>query len=191
MADEVKKEVTSDVVYRMQEEQLGTGHAVRCAKDFIGAEGDTIILCGDTPLITGETLKKLAEHHRACGNAVTVLTAMIDDPAGYGRIIRDSEGRFIKSVEHKDATEEERMSKEINSGMYIFNSKALSEALDLIGNSNAQGEYYLPDTLTIIKEKGLKADAMAIADASEIAGVNTPEQLAEAEAVMRKRGQEL
>jgi len=187
MADEVKKEVKSDVVYRIQEEQLGTGHAVKCAQDFIGDDGDTIILCGDTPLIKGETLKKLADHHREHGNAVTVLTAIIDDPTGYGRIIRDSEGRFVKSVEHKDADDEERKSKEINSGMYMFNSKALSEALGKITNNNVQGEYYLPDALTVIKDMGLKADAMSISDASEIAGVNTPEQLAEAEAVMRAR----
>lgn len=94
-----------DVKFVLQEQQLGTGHAVRCAKDFLGEEGQTLILFGDTPLITAETLKKLREHHIASGNTVTVLSAMVEDPTGYGRIIRDADGNFVKSVEHKDATE--------------------------------------------------------------------------------------
>ena len=105
-----------DVKFVLQEQQLGTGHAVRCAKDFLGEEGQTLILFGDTPLITAETLKKLREHHIASGNTVTVLSAMVEDPTGYGRIIRDADGNFVKSVEHKDATEAELASREINSG---------------------------------------------------------------------------
>ena len=102
-----------DVKFVLQEQQLGTGHAVRCAKDFLGEEGQTLILFGDTPLITAETLKKLREHHIASGNTVTVLSAMVEDPTGYGRIIRDADGNFVKSVEHKDATEAELASHEI------------------------------------------------------------------------------
>ena len=106
-----------DVTFVLQEQQLGTGHAVKCAKDFLGKEGNTLILFGDAPLITSATLKQLLEHHIQHKNAVTVLSATIDDPTGYGRIIRNESGEFIKSVEHKDANEEELKSHEINSGM--------------------------------------------------------------------------
>ncbi len=177
----------TNVQFALQEEQLGTGHAVKCAKDFLGEEGQTLILFGDTPLITAETLKRLSEYHKKNGNAVTVLSAMVDDPTGYGRIIRDAEGRFVKSVEHKDANEVELQSHEINSGMYIFETKELKEALEKITPNNAQGEYYLPDTLTIIKEKGLNVDAFALEDAEDITGVNDQEQLAAAAAVIRRR----
>ena len=132
-----------NVTFALQEEQLGTGHAVKCARDFLGDEGQTLILFGDTPLITAATLKKLADYHRENGNTVTVLSAMIDDPTGYGRIIRDENGTFVKSVEHKDASPEELQSHEINSGMYIFDTKELKEALDKITPNNAQGEYYI------------------------------------------------
>lgn len=186
---EVVKECIShkDVKFALQKEQLGTGHAVKCARDFLGDEGQTLILFGDTPLITADTLKRLAEHHMKNKNTVTVLSSMIDDPSGYGRIIRDTEGNFVKSVEHKDASSEELKSHEINSGMYIFDTKELKEALDKITPNNAQGEYYLPDTLTIIKSKGLKVDAFALDDPEDITGVNDQEQLAAAAAVIRAR----
>ncbi len=187
-ADVVKGSIANkDVKYAMQEEQLGTGHAVKCAKDFIGVEGETLILFGDTPLITAETLKRLLIHHKENGNAVTVLSAKIDNPTGYGRIIRDENGNFLKSVEHKDATEEERASHEINSGMYIFDARELSQALDELTPNNAQGEYYLPDTLTIIKDKGLKADAFALESPEDISGCNDREQLEEAAVIIRRR----
>lgn len=176
-----------NVRFVLQEEQLGTGHAVRCAKDFLGDDGETMILFGDTPLITSDTLKRLQEYHRKNGNAVTVLSAMVDDPTGYGRIIRDACGNFVESVEHKDANEEQLASHEINSGMYIFDTKELKEALDKILPNNAQGEYYLPDTLTIIKDKGLKVDAFALDDPEDITGVNDQEQLASAAEIIRRR----
>lgn len=157
-----------DVQYALQTEQLGTGHAVKCAGDFLTGGGETLILFGDTPLITADTLKRLKDYHREKGNTVTVLSAMVDDPTGYGRIIRDENGNFIKSVEHKDANEAELASHEINSGMYIFDTKELRQALDLLTTDNAQGEYYLPDTLTIIKNKGLKADAFALENAEDL-----------------------
>lgn len=187
--NEVVKEAIlhKDVTFALQEEQLGTGHAVKCAKDFLGTEGKTMILFGDTPLITAATLQKLAEYHEEKGNAVTVLSAMVEDPTGYGRIIRDAEGNFVKSVEQKDATEEERKVKEINSGMYLFDTRELSEALELIQPNNAQGEYYLPDTLMIIKEKGLRVDAYALNDAEDITGVNDQEQLKAAAEIIRAR----
>lgn len=176
-----------DVRFVLQEQQLGTGHAVKCAKDFLGDEGSTLILFGDTPLITAETLMRLRAHHVKHGNAVTVLSAMIEEPAGYGRIIRDEDGNFLKSVEHKDATDAELASHEINSGMYIFDTKELKEALEKIEPNNAQGEYYLPDALTIIRNKGLKADAFALDDPEDIIGVNDQEQLRTAAIVIRRR----
>ena len=176
-----------DVQYALQTEQLGTGHAVKCAGDFLTGGGETLILFGDTPLITADTLKRLKDYHREKGNTVTVLSAMVDDPTGYGRIIRDENGNFIKSVEHKDANEAELASHEINSGMYIFDTKELRQALDLLTTDNAQGEYYLPDTLTIIKNKGLKADAFALENAEDITGVNDQQQLAEAAKIIDER----
>lgn len=187
---EVKDSIYDIVDYAEQTEQLGTGHAVKCAKDFIGTEGDTIILCGDTPLITGETLVSLIEEHRRRANGVTVLSAIVDDPTGYGRIVRDENGVFQEIVEQKDATAEQQKINEINSGMYIYNSEALAASLDLLSNENAQGEYYLTDTIALIKKIGLKVSAKAI-DADridEIKGVNTVEQLKEAEDIMKKRG---
>lgn len=121
-----------DVVsYALQTEQLGTGHAVKCASDFIGTEGDVVVLCGDTPLVTGKTLEQAIKKHVATENGVTVISAMLSDPFGYGRIIRDEKG-LSKIVEQKDATEEEQAVKEVNSGMYIFKCDALLAALSQI-----------------------------------------------------------
>lgn len=189
-----KKEVVqssltnTDVSYVYQKEQLGTGHAVKCAKDFLNEDGTVMILFGDTPLITAETLKNLWKHHTEHNNTVTVLSSYMKDPTGYGRIIRDQNNYFVKSVEHKDATEAEKQIKEINSGMYLFDSRQLKEALELITPNNAQGEYYLPDTLTIIKDKGLKVDAYMLKDPTDIMGVNDKEQLLYAQAVIENRG---
>lgn len=183
----VQAAIEHDVKYAVQQEQLGTGHAVMQASEFIGADGKVIILCGDTPLIQGETLKKLLLFHEKMGNSATVLTTNVDNPTGYGRIIRDSNGKFIKNVEQKDATIEELQSKEINSGMYVFDCKALTDALKNLTTNNAQGEYYLPDVLVSMKEKGLIVDALPIDVFEEILGVNTPEQLEEANQIIIKR----
>ena len=174
------------VDYALQEEQLGTGHAVKCAADFIGRDGDVIILCGDTPLVTGDTLRKALDFHKESGNGVTVISAMLDDPFGYGRIIRDGDS-LAKIVEQKDADEAEQAVKEVNSGMYIFDCAALQDALSQISNDNAQGEYYLPDAIEIIKKMGLPASAVPMDDADQIRGVNTLEQLADAEKIMEDR----
>ncbi len=188
-ADMVKDVVGEGVTYVLQEEQLGTGHAVKCAKEFIGTDGLTMVLCGDTPLITGATLKTLVDTHIAENNAITVLTAKVDDPTGYGRIIKDEDGNFIKIVEQKDASEEEQKVNEINSGMYLFDSDILSQTLDMIDNNNAQGEYYLTDTIEIVKNKNLgRVATVVVKDANEIKGVNSPEQLKEAEDILMQRG---
>ena len=183
----VKHEVVDVVQFAEQHEQLGTGHAVMCAKDKIGTEGDVVVLCGDTPLITADTIKKLRELHRKESNGVTVLSAILDDPTGYGRIIRDENGNFLKITEHKDCTEDELLCKEINSGMYVFNAESLLFSLDKLTNDNAQGEYYLTDTVAIIKSTGLKVNALPVEDTTEILGVNTQAQLAEAERLMNER----
>lgn len=187
-ADEVKEVVGDTVSYALQEEQLGTGHAVKCASDFIGKDGVTIVLCGDTPLITGDTLKKLVKTHIEEKNAITVLTAFADNPTGYGRIIKDSWGKFVKIVEQKDATQEEERVHEINSGMYVFDSEILNVALGKLNNHNAQGEYYLTDTIEIVKTEALgDVSTMVLDNIDEIKGVNSLEQLAEAEAILKKR----
>lgn len=187
-----KSKLVRDSIYDIvefveQEEQLGTGHAVKCAREFIGTEGNTLVLCGDTPLVTAETLKALVEAHKKQSNGVTVLSAILPDASGYGRIIRDKDGSFVKIVEDKDATEEEKAVREINSGMYLFNSEALYTSLDMITNDNAQGEYYLPDTIALIKKIGLRVEAMPVSNVDEILGVNTQEQLAAAERIMKER----
>jgi bifunctional UDP-N-acetylglucosamine pyrophosphorylase/glucosamine-1-phosphate N-acetyltransferase len=187
--DLVKNIVGPGVTYVEQTEQLGTGHAVKCARDFVGQDGDTLVLCGDTPLLRGDTLAELISYHKNEGHMATVLSTILEDSTGYGRIVRDAKGNFVKNVEQKDASDIEREVKEINSGVYVFNSKALYESLDLLKNENVQGEYYLPDTLTIIKNSNEKAvvEAWVTEDYDEIRGVNTPEQLAEAEEILSAR----
>lgn len=177
-----------NISYVLQEQQLGTGHAVRCAKDFIGDEGDVIVLCGDTPLIQGKTLKRMLDAHREADNGATLLSAVLEDAAGYGRIVRNEDGLFIKNVEQKDASPEELAVKEVNSGMYVFQCSALSEGLDSLTNDNAQGEYYLPDVLTFIKSQGIRSvDAIVTDQRDDIRGVNTRAQLAEAEEILKRR----
>ena len=188
-ASETKNAIYDVVDYRVQNEQLGTGHAVKCASDFIGTTGDVIVLCGDTPLIRGTTLERLVEMHRKLANGVTVLSAEVDDSTGYGRIVRDEQNGFVKIVEQKDATPEEQEIKEINSGMYIFNAEALAASLELLNNNNAAGDYYLTDTIALIKKIGLRVSAMSLKgdDVDDIMGVNTPEQLKKAEEIMIAR----
>ena len=186
-AEMVKAAVGDRARFVLQSEQLGTGHAVMQAKAFIEESENVIVLSGDTPLITSETLKSLMDMHKENSNACTVLTAVLDNPCGYGRIIRDDMGDVLKIVEQKDATELEAKVCEINSGMYCFNSKKLLAALDKLTNNNAQGEYYLTDTLSIMKNEGAKVGAFIATDPCEISGVNDRLQLAEAEKVMRKR----
>jgi bifunctional UDP-N-acetylglucosamine pyrophosphorylase/glucosamine-1-phosphate N-acetyltransferase len=178
----------ADIRCAMQEEQLGTGHAVACALDALtGFRGTVLILCGDTPLLRAETLKNMLAFHRDNSAAVTVLTAVMDDPYGYGRVVRDAEGRVTRIVEQKDADPEEQEIREINSGIYCMDSDFLFANIRGIGNDNAQGEYYLTDLLAIAVRKGLTCLALPTADADEIMGVNDRVQLAEAGRILRSR----
>lgn len=186
---ETVKEVLGDVCeFALQAEQKGTGHAVMQAIDVIkNSKGEVVILNGDTPLITAETINKAIEYHKNNGNQATVITAILDDATGYGRIVRDNDGSVLKIVEQKDASEEEKKINEVNSGMYVFDAQALVYALDKITPNNAQGEYYLTDTLEILLSAGKKIGGYAISDNDEIRGINDRVQLNEAEKIMQKR----
>ena len=186
-SETVKNVIPEKSIVVMQTEQLGTGHAVKMAKETINDEDTIVVLCGDTPLIEKETLEKLFAYHLENEYMATVLTTKVEDPTGYGRVIRDSEGNFEKIVEQKDANEEELAVNEINSGIYCFKGDKLKEALDLLDNNNAQGEYYLTDTMKIIKDKGSKVGVFVGTTIEELMGVNSRVQLAQAEAIMRKR----
>ena len=186
---ETVKEVLGDVCeFALQAEQKGTGHAVMQAMDVIkNSKGEVVILNGDTPLITAETINKAIEYHKNNGNQATVITAILDDATGYGRIVRDNDGSVLKIVEQKDASEEEKKINEVNSGMYVFDAQSLVYALDKITPNNAQGEYYLTDTLEILLSAGKKIGGYAISDNDEIRGINDRVQLNEAEKIMQKR----
>lgn len=187
-ADQVRDALGDSVEYVEQKERLGTGHAVMQAKSYLeNYDGDILIMTGDSPLITRETVNAAYDFHKNSGNTVTVLTADVDNPYGYGRIIRDSNNNVKKIVEQKDVTEEENLVSEINSGMYFFDAKELLGALGMLTNNNAQGEYYLTDTLEIILSKGLKVGAYIVEDNNEILGINDRIQLAEAQAIMQDR----
>jgi bifunctional UDP-N-acetylglucosamine pyrophosphorylase/glucosamine-1-phosphate N-acetyltransferase len=178
----------ADIRYAMQEEQLGTGHAVACALDALaGFRGTVLILCGDTPLLRAETLKKLLAFHRDKQAAVTVLTTIMDDPYGYGRIVRGAAGVVTRIVEQKDASPEEQEIREINSGIYCIDSDFLYANIKGLGNDNAQGEYYLTDLLAMAVQKGLTCLALETPDADEILGINDRVQLAVAGRILRSR----
>ena len=165
-----------------QKEQLGTAHAVMQTESFLkDFSGNVLILSGDVPLLSTATLRRLVQIHEEADAAGTVLTVKAPDPTGYGRVLRDESGAVSGVVEHKDATEEERRVDEINAGVYVFNAKALFDALPRVGNENAQGEYYLPDVLSILLQDGLTVAAHCSEDFNEIQGINTVEQLAQAE----------
>ena len=183
MSDMVREHLGDKAEIALQEEQLGTGHAVMMAEHYIDDEDEVLILCGDTPLIKGETLKEMTKI-KSEGYAAVVMSAVEDDPTGYGRIIRDESNDFMRIREQKDASEEEKAIKEINAGMYIINGKLLKENLSKLSVNNAQREYYLTDVLEHIKNAGHRIGVYQ-ADKMEIMGVNSRLQLSEAERIMR------
>ncbi|GGX99016.1 bifunctional protein GlmU [Streptomyces anandii JCM 4720] len=183
-------ETDSQVRTAVQEKQKGTGHAVRMGLEELGGavDGTVVVVCGDTPLLTGDTLRKLAATHQDDGNAVTVLTAEVPDATGYGRIVRDaSSGAVTAIVEHKDATEEQRAVREINSGVFAFDGRLLADALGRVRTDNSQGEEYLTDVLGILREAGHRVGACVAGDHREIAGINNRVQLAEARRILNDR----
>ncbi|MGL5821958.1 MAG: bifunctional UDP-N-acetylglucosamine diphosphorylase/glucosamine-1-phosphate N-acetyltransferase GlmU [Sarcina sp.] len=186
-ADLVKERTASrNVSYSLQAEQLGTGHAVMCTKDFLkGKSGVVAIFTGDAPLIQEETVKNLIETHINEKNFATLLTSVIENPTGYGRIIRENDS-VDRIVEHKDCSDEELLVNEINAGMYCFDIESLLESLDKLSNDNAQGEYYLTDVIGILKSEGKKVGAM-ITDFEETIGVNSRGELSIVESILRNR----
>lgn len=182
----VKAMIGGGVEFALQKEQLGTGHAVMQAKDFIGSDGNVLVLCGDTPLITAETIKELNDIHTKEGNAATMISAIVENPNGYGRIVRENDS-FVKIVEQKDASEEQKKINEVNTGVYIFKASELNAAFDKLTNNNAQGEYYLTDVLEILKNKNEKVGVMIAEDENEFLGVNSKLQLSQAAKIMKRR----
>ena len=186
--ERVMQEMGAGLEYAVQADQLGTGHAVMQTKSLLkDYSGTLLLLCGDTPLLTQATLKKLCDAHRESSAAATVLTACLDNPSGYGRIIRDGSGSVTGIVEQKDASVVELGISEINTGIYCFEAKPLFAALDGLTCDNAQKEYYLTDVLAILAHSGQKVGAMQTADFQETLGINSRVQLAEAEAILRRR----
>lgn len=176
-----------EVTFVHQEERLGSGHAVMVCDEEIHPDEDVLILCGDTPLIQGKTLQKLIDAHKKNNNACTVLTAELEEPFGYGRIVRDSSGNVLKIVEEKDADTAVKQIKEINSGIYCFKGDLLKTYLKKIDNNNSQKEYYLTDMLELLNAAGFPVGTAVVDDFDDLRGVNSRLQLSESEAIFRKR----
>jgi len=195
-AEEVKRAVNEELgeggaVFITQAEQRGTGDAVFAARDALAAANSTLlVLSGDVPLVRAETLGALVHQHRTHrgrGAAVTLLAVRLEDPTGYGRVIRDEEGRFLRIVEQKDATAEERQLNEINAGIYCFETRLLFPALERVKPENAQGEFYLTDVPGILRADGEDVSVYVHTDAREVSGINTRAELAEFERILRLR----
>lgn len=187
-SDLVAREVGNRAQVVLQQEQLGTAHALMQAgpllQDF---PGNVLVLCGDTPLIDSATLSQLVERHNLAGSAATVLTARLKDPAGYGRVIRNQQGGVTRIVEQKDASPAEIVINEINTGIYCFKAAGLFDALEKITPANAQGEYYLTDIIELYVKEGLAVGAVEVANPGEVTGINDRAQLAGVEALLRQR----
>lgn len=176
-----------EVQIAVQEEQLGTGHALMQAESAVAGDQNIIVLAGDIPLIQAATLKALIDHHQTSGAIATVLTARLDNPYGYGRVVRNPDGTLNRIVEEKDASETEKSIQEINSGIYCFNTQAVFAALKHITTGNAQNEYYLTDVLKIFISQGQKVEVQLTEAYQDIYGINDRVQLAQAEAILRQR----
>ncbi|NPV71095.1 MAG: bifunctional UDP-N-acetylglucosamine diphosphorylase/glucosamine-1-phosphate N-acetyltransferase GlmU [Firmicutes bacterium] len=187
-ADRVKRALGDGIEYALQAEQRGTGHAVMQAAPILqGFDGDVVVLYGDMPLLPPALVARLADAHDDAGNGATVLTAVFGDPSGYGRIIRDENGGFLRIVEHRECTPDELRICEINTGVYCFKAGPLFEALGRIRPDNSQGEYYLTDVLEIIVAAGFRVGTVQADDPLEVMGINDRKQLALAEAVLKER----
>ncbi len=187
-AEAVQANLGDRAAYALQAEQLGTGHAVQQAAPLLAdKDGITIVICGDTPLITKSSLDQMIACHRERGASATILSAELSDPTGYGRVIRGEDASVRRIVEHKDCTADEAAVCEINTGTYCFDNRKLFEMLPKLTNENAQGEYYLTDVIGLLQEEGEKVEAYCLPDAAEATGVNDRVALAEVERVMRQR----
>lgn len=187
-AESVKNNLKGQCEFAMQEEQLGTGHAVKQARDLLlNEEGNTLIIFGDTPLFTEDTLNKLFQFHEQENSKGTVLTAIASDPGDYGRIVRDDSGNVVKIVEVKDADPEEIKIREINTGIFIFDNKLLFEALEKVTNDNAQGEYYITDLISILRKEGHAVKGFIMDNFDEAIGVNDRIRLAQVSQLMTQR----
>jgi bifunctional UDP-N-acetylglucosamine pyrophosphorylase / glucosamine-1-phosphate N-acetyltransferase len=189
-ADQVREALGNepDIVFATQERQLGTGDAVKvCRPTLDGYRGPTMILVGDEPLIRPGPLADLLSRQKAEGVACLLGTAIVPDPTGFGRILRDSAGRFLRIVEQRDCSPEEAAITEVNPSCYVFELPGLWDALDRLGTTNAQGEYYLTDAPALLQEMGRKVVAKAVLEPDDILGVNTRQHLAQADAIMQRR----
>jgi len=191
MADLVRSSLADEpgVSFVDQTEQLGTGHAVDQAREVFAdtPDHDVLVLCGDGPLIRAETLRTLLDTHRSTAADATLATAVIDDPSGYGRIVRDADGGFERIVEQKDATPEQLAIREVNPSYYCFRSGPLFDRLSRIDNRNANGEYYVTDVLGIARREGSTVSVVDAVPPEDVLSVNTPDQLAEVDAILRRR----
>ncbi|NLY89722.1 MAG: bifunctional UDP-N-acetylglucosamine diphosphorylase/glucosamine-1-phosphate N-acetyltransferase GlmU [Firmicutes bacterium] len=186
--EEVTGALGEQAEYFWQTEQLGTGHAVKIVCSGLGAfHGDLLVLYGDTPLVTAATLRELVARHQQEGAAVTLLSTEVEDPGGYGRVLRDSDQRVIGIVEDGQASSEEKAIKEVNTGIYCFRFSDLSEVLPELRAENVQGEYYLTDVVAILQKRGRKIEAVKAADSREILGPNDRKALTETERLLRQR----
>lgn len=189
-AEKVKKELSGErVEFALQSERLGTGHAVMMAEPLLARfTGTLVVLNGDTPLLECGTLEAFIAYHRNAGNVATVLSATLDDPSGYGRIVRGGSGEFERIVEHKDATGEQRGIREINSGIFCFECPEIFSALKRVDRRNVQGEYYLTDVMEILRGDGKRVDAFESDRYEEVLGINDIEQLEAAERLLEDDG---
>jgi UDP-N-acetylglucosamine diphosphorylase/glucosamine-1-phosphate N-acetyltransferase len=185
--NEVQERVTGDgVEFVVQEPQLGTGHAVRQTQPALrNFAGEIIVLSGDVPLLKASTLRKLLDLHRQRAAVATVLSTDAPNPNGYGRIVRTQSGTFVKIVEEREASDVEKQICEINSGIYCFDAEALFDALQSVKPDNSKGEYYLTDVIEILKKRGEIVEAVDIADFREVRGINTLEELLDAERALQ------
>lgn len=178
------------VGFAVQAEQLGTGHAVQCAMpelDGLAGETPVLVLAGDGPLIRAETLRTLLERHESAEAAATLATSVIDDPTGYGRIVRDEAGRFVGIVEQKNATAEQREIREVNPSYYCFSLSALRDALARVERNELSGEYYVTDAPSILMRSGRRVEVIDAVPPEDVLSINTPEQLADVDRVLRSR----